>query len=300
MEMAPFFYIIVVSYNAGKKLQETIDSIQKQSFTDCFVLIKDGGSEDGSVEEMRSRLGCSEETGLSESGTIRLVSEKDNGIYDAMNSALNILLQEFGTDFRNYAAPGPFVYFLNCGDYFKSEDVLQKVHDAVLQEGDLEGRHRSIFYGDIYERKTGQRVSSNPKIDDFALYRNVPCHQACFYDMELMQIEHFDTTWKIRADYEHFLRSYYLDHAQTFYIPAVIADYEGGGFSEAGEAAKRSEAERRQIVARYMPASKVRKYDLLRMLTLAPLRTKIAQNPVTAGIYNKIKRAFYHTENGEK
>ena len=117
-----------------------------------------------------------------------LVSEKDTGIYDAMNCALNIVPLD-DTD--------SYVYFLNCGDYLKDKDTLQKIHDGIVESApDKDSKH--IFYGDIYERLTGQVVASNPKMDDFACYRNVPCHQACFYDMKLMLAEHFDTTWHIR------------------------------------------------------------------------------------------------------
>ena len=77
----------------------------------------------------------------------------------------------------------------------------------------------SICYGDINECRTGQRVASNPVINDFACYRNIPCHQACFYEVSLILQEKFDTQWQVRADYEHFLRCYYRDKAQTFYLP---------------------------------------------------------------------------------
>ena len=284
--MSVFFQIIVVSFNAGDELIKTIDSIRQQTFDSYKVYIKDGLSTDGSIDKLRDELSIDKESGASADGKFVLVSEKDTGIYDAMNSALNILPVD-ETD--------SYVYFLNCGDYLKDNDTLQKIHDHIVEaEPDKDSKH--IFYGDIYERLTGQVVASNPKMDDFACYRNVPCHQACFYDMKLMLAEHFDTTWHIRADYEHFLRCVYIDKAQTHYIPVTVADYEGGGYSESGNAKAVSERERSLIVNRYLPRGKVLKYDFIRMITLAPLRTRIARNPKTARFYNSIKSLIYKTK----
>ena len=281
--MSAFFQIIVVSFNAGDSLIKTIDSIKDQTFDSWKVYIKDGLSTDGSLDKLKEELKIDGESTESEDGKFKLLSEKDTGIYDAMNTALNML------PFENEDS---YVYFLNCGDYLKDKDTLQKIHDGIVESApDKDSKH--IFYGNIYERLTGQVVASNPKMDDFACYRNVPCHQACFYDMKLMMSEHFDTTWHIRADYEHFLRCVYIDKAKTHYIPVTVADYEGGGYSESGNARTVSERERKQIVARYMPRGKVLKYDFLRLITLAHLRTWIAHNPKTAGFYNKVKSIVY-------
>jgi hypothetical protein len=280
------------------------------------VIIKDGGSTDGSTDKLKDELLLDADTGMSKDGKFRFASEKDMGIYDAMNTALNIL--SFEMDDRKKApdimtgvstgtgenktevtnngaaqAEGSYVYFLNCGDYLKDKDTLKRVHDAIV-DSTPEASKKHIFYGDIYERITGQVVASNPKMDDFACYRNVPCHQACFYDIRLMMAEHFDTTWHIRADYEHFLRCVYIDKAVTTYVPVTVADYEGGGYSESGNAKVVSERERKQIVSRYLPKGKVLKYDLIMLITLAPLRTKIARSPKTAGIYNALKSLIYN------
>lgn len=314
--MGAFFKIIVVSFNAGENLIKTINSIKEQTFDSWEVIIKDGLSTDGSIDKLRDELMIDADTGISKDGKFRFVSEKDTGIYDAMNTALNIL--SFEMDDRKKApdvmtgvstgtgenktevtnngaaqAEGSYVYFLNCGDYLKDKDTLKRVHDAIV-DSTPEASKKHIFYGDIYERITGQVVASNPKMDDFACYRNVPCHQACFYDIRLMMAEHFDTTWHIRADYEHFLRCVYIDKAVTTYVPVTVADYEGGGYSESGNAKGVSERERKQIVSRYLPKGKILKYDLIMLITLAPLRTKIARSPKTAGIYNALKSLIYN------
>lgn len=285
------FSIIVVCLNAGEKLRETIESILSQTEQDYEIIIKDGGSTD---EITRS---CLDNYDLSPEGRIRVYCDKDAGIYDAMNQAVQYIR-------------GDYVLFLNCGDSFYDNTVLARVREQISRIGmqsDMQTTQiaeslsrRYIFYGNIHERRTDTLVQSNPVMDDFACYRNVPCHQACFYAAELLRKKAFDTAYAVRADYEHFLWCYYKGHAKTVYMPVTVALYEGGGFSETKENEKKSRHEHREIVGYYMPAAKVRKYRLIMIMTLAPLRTWIARNPVTAGIYQKVKRKLYEGESCEK
>ena len=75
-----------------------------------------------------------------------------------------------------------------------------------------------------------------------------------------------------------------------------IADYEGGGFSETKESRKLSEKEHQEIVSQYLPEGQIRKYKLIMWITLAPVRTWLSRNKVTAGLYNGIKRKLYGGE----
>ncbi|MBE5827366.1 MAG: glycosyltransferase [Butyrivibrio sp.] len=306
----PFFTIIVVSYNAGDKLLKTVRSITSQTFTDYRILVKDGMSTDGSVEKLKASfdvVGADtlDITKKDNGSRITLLESCDNGIYHAMNIATAFLdgkIREAraaedspeGAEVKILkAGESPsYIFFLNCGDYFRNENVLRDVHRIIQDRNSLEGTTLPvIYYGDIFDSTTGNRVASNPKIDDLACYRNVPSHQACFYDERLIYRNPFDLKYRVRADYEQFLRCFYREKAETVYMPVLIADYEGGGFSDKNR--KISEQERREIILMYLPAEKVRKYDLLRAVTLAPLRTALAGNKITAGAYNSIKSAIY-------
>ena len=154
-----------------------------------------------------------------------------------------------------------------------------------------------IYYGNIFERLTGQCVPSNPSMDAFGCYRNVPCHQACFYQRELLLEHPFDAGLAVRADYEQFLACFfagYRGEKVTFtYGEILVCNYEGGGFSETRENRKRSEREHRIAAERYMSKGQIRKYRFLLAVTLAPLRTWISHNEKTAGIYNAIKKRIY-------
>lgn len=287
------FSIIVVCYNAGEKLQKTIESIRCQTEKDYEIIVEDGLSTDGSVEK------------LTPGKDLKVFREKDEGIYDAMNRAVS-------------HASGRYLFFLNCGDYFEDDTVLARVRHHI--EIDLKGQQcreagvslkgrpsvgeqekqrnlpPRIFYGNIRERATGAAVMSNPKIDDFACYRNVPCHQACFYDRRLLKKRGFRTCYQVRADYEHFLWCYYKAHAKMRYLPVTVTSYEGGGFSETKENRERSAAEHRHIVRKYMSKGQIFTYQLIMLLTLAPFRTYLAQNPVTAEGYQRVKRMLYNRE----
>ena len=279
--MKPFFSIIVVCLNPGGKLKDTLESIERQSFRDFEVIVKDGLSEDGSLGYAYELAKRWEKEENSWPG-LKVVQKRDSGIYDGMNQAVE-------------EARGGYVYYLNCGDRFYSETVLQEMADFICESA-REGLP-GIYYGNIFERLTGAQVASNPKMDAFGCYRNVPCHQACFYARELLTDHPFVTKYKVRADYEQFLWCFftdkYKDRVAFAYKEMLIADYEGGGFSETKENRKVSAAEHKEITEKYLSSKQLFKFRMIMLLSLAPLRTKIAENEKTAGIYNRCKEFIY-------
>ena len=271
---SPLFSILVVSLNPGDKLVETIESIRKQNFTDYQVVVKDGGSKDGSMEKLNEYLKQWQEG----AGRVEIVVCKDSSIYDGMNQAVS-------------HAKGQYLYFLNCGDSFADEDALKQVAEAVLQDRE-KGQEARLYYGNILDVLRGQVVSSNPHIDAFACYRHVPCHQACIYSGELFAERGYRPEYRVRADYEHFLYCFYEEKAKTFCMPHVICFYEGGGYSETAKNRKISARQHREITKKYM-GSKALCYRLIMLLTLAPLRTKLSQSKYFSHFYNAIKTTIY-------
>ncbi len=272
----PMFSILMVSLNPGGKLVETMESVVRQSYRDYEVIVKDGGSGDGSLEALRAyleRQGCRDR--------VRILEQPDTGIYEGMNQA-------------TWAARGEYLYFLNCGDSFASDQALARAAAEIRSAGrELCSR---IFYGDIYDALRGQVVASNPHMDDFACYRNVPCHQACIYHHSLFEERGYEPGYRVRADYEHFLWCYFRRDARPRYIPVTLASYEGGGFSETPENRRRSAREHREITALYMSRGQRLKYRLILLATLAPLRTRMAESPVWSGFYNRCKKLLYRRE----
>ena len=281
-----FFSIVVVSLNSGSRLKETLQSILKQTYTNYEVIIKDGCSTDGSLDFLV------EEKLLDTYPQICLVREKDKSIYDGMNQALTYVT-------------GRYVQFLNCGDLFYDEEVLQKVADFI--EGDLKktvpdidgGKESSlstpaIYYGNQYNLLQKSVVTSAPQINDFTCYRNVPCHQVCFYDKRLFEKRAYLIHYTVRADYEHFLHCVYEEKAKTQSMPVIICSYEGGGYSETKENRKKSAAQHKEITSKYL-GKKALKYRLIMLLTFAGLRTKIAESPVLSKPYNALKSLIYRS-----
>ncbi|MCR4748990.1 MAG: glycosyltransferase [Lachnospiraceae bacterium] len=273
-------YIIVVSLNPGKRLKETLDSIFSQTCSDYTVIIKDGGSSDGALKELM------DSDFFNGRDNVRIEIKPDKSIYDGMNQAVDIMKEQITCDMKDDKSPS-YCMFLNCGDAFHDENVLAGVLPH-LQAFDKP----HIVYGDQYNIIQGTKVSSAPEVNEFTLFRNVPCHQVCFYDTRLFDKRSYDTKYKVRADYEHFLYSCYEEHAQCEHIDVIICDYEGGGYSETAENRKLSALEHREITDRYMGKSAAR-YRAIMLLTLAPVRTRLAQSKKFSVFYNSLKSRVY-------
>lgn len=108
-----------------------------------------------------------------------------------------------------------------------------------------------------------------------------------------MKRRDYELRYKVRADYEHFLGCYFAESVRPVSMQITVASYEGGGYSETKENLKRSAKEHEEIVRKYMSRRQILKYKLLLALSLAPLRTKIAQSSALSGLYNKVKECVY-------
>lgn len=274
------FSIITVSYNPGEKLRETLRSVAAQSFTDYEVIVKDGGSTDGSTDFLKG----SEGEGLNR---VRFYEEKDKGIYDAMNRAVSY-------------AGGEYVLFLNCGDLLADENVLERVHEVIerterdgAKDCKEQGIPRYVFYGDTFSEQTKVTIASAPEITGFTCYRNIPCHQSCFYSLELCREKPYDLSYKIRADYDHFLWCFYRSDAKFIHMDFPVSSYEGGGYSESRENRRRDAREHRQITDTYMKKTELFKYRAIMALTLAPVRRKMAESKAFSGLYHRLKSVLY-------
>lgn len=290
--MSVLFSIVVVSLNSGDKLRETVAGIVRQGYEGTEIIVKDGLSTDGSVEALRETYEalCGEggqkaweDPGILLPGKIRLriASAPDTGIYDAMNQAAEL-------------AEGKYVLFLNCGDAFYGDGVLAKAAKAIeaVSEGE-DAKARRVFYGDTFCERTGAMVHSAPVITGFTCYRNIPCHQSCFYDRRLFAEKRYEVKYRIRADYEHFLWCYYRAGAEMIYLDMPVSSYEGGGYSEDRANREEDRAEHKEITSLYMSRKELARYRLIMALTLAPLRRFAAENSRLSGLYHKAKDWIY-------
>jgi glycosyltransferase involved in cell wall biosynthesis len=293
MEISVKFSIVVVALNPGSRLKTTLDSILSQTYENYEIIVKDGGSTDGSVESTIGMLDgrkCSrtESTGkcVIKDERIRFIRHKDTGIYDAMNQAVS-------------CAEGDYVLFLNCGDIFYDKNVLEntvkyiKSNLSVDNDKNTDKQKLYVLYGDTYSIKTDTLIVSPPQIDGFTCYRNIPCHQSCFYSTQLCRQKPYNPQYKIRADYEHFLWCYYTAGAEMHHMGFTVSAYEGGGYSESKKNRQRNKQEHKEITSIYIPKAELRKYRLIMALTLAPLRSYMADNKLFSGVYHHLKKILY-------
>ncbi|MBR5421428.1 MAG: glycosyltransferase [Lachnospiraceae bacterium] len=262
------FTIIVVSLNAGEELKKTVLSVLNQRFHDYEILVKDGGSGDGSVKELPANE------------RLRIIVKDDLSIYDAMNQAVA-------------EARGDYLLFLNCGDYLDDDKVLGKAAKALAMEP------ADIYYGDLYRRTLDSTDVAPDRITDLVCYRNVPCHQVCFYAKRLFEKRGYLTKYRVRADYEHFLYCYYKLGAKCVHLPFTVCSYMGGGFSETKDHKAEAKQEHAVITEQYM-GKKAKLFNLIMILTLQPLREAMAGSRLFSGLYHKLKAAIYGLRSGRK
>lgn len=211
--------IITATYNSGKTLRDTIESVLRQTYTNYEYIIKDGGSKDDTLEICREYESHFE-------GRMKILSAPDKGIYDAMNIGIE-------------AATGDVVGLLNSDDYYTSDDVLQTVADT------FENKDIDAVYGDIHFVRD-EDLTKCVRYYSSALFKRkymrlgfMPAHPS-FYCKKAVYEKYggFDTSYKIAADFENLLRIIYLGKIKTIYIKKDFVTMRTGGASTAGLASR--------------------------------------------------------------
>ncbi len=270
------FTVITVCLNPGDKLEATLESVLGQTCTEVEVILKDGGSTDGSVSGWQQRAAT-----LPGADRVKIYVEKDGGIYDAMNQAAA-------------HAQGEYLLFLNCGDIFYDSEVLDRISRAIEAETAAgTDPDRLVMYGDTYSEKHKTVIASAPSITGFTCYRNIPCHQSCVYSAALCKEKPYDLRYQIRADYDHFLWCFYRAKAKIRHMDFPVASYEGGGYSENRENRRQDWLEHRQITSAYMSKWELFLYRGALFCTLAPLRRVIAESRMFSEMYHGLKKCLY-------
>lgn len=182
--------IITVCFNASKEIVMTLDSVLAQNFTDYEYIIKDGGSKDNTVEIVNSYIPKFQEKGIS----IKLVSEPDKGIYDAMNTAVSL-------------SSGTWINFMNAGDCFYSATVLSDIFS------DKSYLTSAILYGDCAEYEYGRFYLFPKNIDNITSAMPFS-HQTVFARRELLLRLPLRCEYRYSADYDFLLTAH--DRELTF------------------------------------------------------------------------------------
>ena len=270
--------IITITYNNVEGLNRTIQSVQSQTFRDFEHIIVDGGSTDGSVEIIRQyadneairpegyKATRQEKNGKADDTLpncpiasspnrheICWISEKDRGVYDAQNKGIRL-------------AHGEYCYFLNAGDTFCADDVLERMFSPNSLIASSPNRLPDILYGnEIIVDGNGQRVGiargvENPSFVD--LYNSCMKHQASFIRCSLFeQYGMYDADMRICSDFDWFFRVIaFHDEVTLQYKDVDIAYFENTGLSYHNP--ELCAKERQQILDRYMSKRMQRDYLL--------------------------------------
>lgn len=192
--------IVTPTFNCGPKIEKTIASVLSQNRDLIEFIIVDGDSTDGSLNIVEKYA-----------NKIKIVSEKDEGVYEAMNKGIEM-------------STGKYLYFLGGGDSLK-EDILDKVEE-LLPRDDL-----ALVYGNAYMVDRG--VVYDGEFSRTKLRKRNICQQAIFYERRVFDVMGgFETRFNVLADHAFNLKCFWNNRIQKKYIAYVIANYEGGGISE--------------------------------------------------------------------
>lgn len=248
------FSVITVCLNAGESLLNTVEATLEQTFDSFEVLVKDGFSADGSVDR------------LPQDPRLRVIRQKDTGIYDAMNQAVA-------------QARGDYLIFINAGDRFYRNTTLEEISRGIGQ-----GR-AELYYGNCYYRSKDQIRTYPHTISKMTCFRTMICHQAMVIRADVLREHPYDVSYRIHADRELLWYLVCEKKAQPRYIDTVIADYQGGGESSNPANTERNLRDEKRMLDAYYTKWEQIKYRFLIALTLPGLRRRLVNSPRLGKVY---------------
>lgn len=216
--------IITITYNSAKSLQRALDSVQSQHYKDIEHIIVDGASTDGTKDLIAAYA--------KQHPNVRWVSEKDDGIYNALNKGIRM-------------ATGDVIGFLHSDDVLYSSDSIGHIAAAFGDET------VNVVYGDL-QYCNGGKVVRRWKSNDFnpsALkYGWMPPHPTVYVRRKVYeQVGEYDEWFRISADFDMMIRIFKAGY-RSKYIPEVLVSMETGGASNKNTKARLSKTQEDYIV----------------------------------------------------
>ena len=204
--------VVTVVYNNAATIKDCINSVLAQDYPDVEYIIIDGGSTDGTVEIVKGY----------EDKIDKFISEKDKGLYDAMNKGIKI-------------ATGDVVGTLNSDDFFYDSHVLTNIANAFTDEdtdaviGDI------VFIKDDAEQKVLRKYSSAKWLPRRFAWGYMPAHPSFFAKKSLFDgLGYYKTDYRIASDYELLIRFLFVNRINWKYLPLTTTKMRLGGASTQG------------------------------------------------------------------
>lgn len=203
--------IITVCYNSAKTIKDTLESVLKQTYDNYEYLIIDGKSKDNTLDIVKSY-------GKKFNGKLKYISEKDNGLYDAMNKGIKM-------------SNGDIIGIINSDDVLANENVFQKIVDA-FQENECDGTYSNLYILDEEKMEKVERKfiakHGNYKLGWY------PPHPTLYLKKEIYEkYGLYNQEYKIAADYDFMIRIM-KENVKLYYIKDVLVYMRSGGKSTAG------------------------------------------------------------------
>lgn len=208
--------IITVAFNAAGTIADTLQSVARQTHPDIEHIVVDGASTDGTLDVVRRHGEC----------VARLISEPDQGIYDAMNKGLRL-------------AKGEIIGFLNADDVYADTGGLARV-SALMEKEKLDALFGDVeFVSPARRDRPVRRYRSGRFRPDRIAWGWMPAHPALFMRREVFEkLGGFRTDYKIAGDFEFVARAFSDTELHYQYLPEVLVTMQTGGVSTAGLRAK--------------------------------------------------------------
>lgn len=242
--MEPIISIITINFNNINGLKKTLRSVEKQMGDVSYEhIIIDGGSTDGSAELINDYKERNPKCSYG-------ISEKDNGIYNAMNKGIE-------------HAQGKYLLFLNSGDYLYNNSILAQVIPYFTGE-DLIYGNLLLSDGNEIHYPEPPFTASYITSDEFYLP-----HPGTFINARLFSEKRYDENLKIASDWKFWIQCIIFDNCSLKHLPLVISVFDINGISnkKAGTGA----AERKQILHELFGEKTIEDLKLLNNLKMAPL-----------------------------
>lgn len=219
--------VITATWNSGRTIGDTLRSVFNQSFTNVEHIIKDGGSKDDTLEICKN---FEQEYYKDEckGRTINILSDKDKGIYDAMNQGVK-------------AATGDVIGILNSDDFYTSDDVLARVAEEFEKNPELEAVYGDIHFVKDENLKKCTRYFSSRYFRPWALrFGFMPAHPSFYVRREVYgKYGLYDLDFRTSSDFEMMVRLFVKEKIRSKYINKDFVTMRAGGESTAGLEAKR-------------------------------------------------------------
>lgn len=236
----PKITVITPTYNAERDIIKCIESVACQTYLPIEHLIIDGGSTDSTLELANKY------------SNLKVITEKDDGIYDAMNKGVKY-------------ASGEWIYFLGADDVLYDGAVVDNVFSAV------EASCFDLIYGNVQWGDTGSVYDGRFSL--LKLMQKNICHQAIFYRASIFKkIGNFDLNYKTWADWLFNIKCFCNDEVRRQYVDIIVAKFALGGHSSQVIEDIDFLRDKQSIINSFFPEEYVKNEVLLQKLTLEMLQ----------------------------